>query len=129
MRHLAKIGLGGEVWIGDGIGRIEGASVDQDHEVCPFCAQNLEASPVIAHYQAYFGAAYRALRRSIESHVHVLRTAHSGRIRVAFERTVRIAGETRQFWEKYADLPEVDIDTAAVSLAWEQAYEAVLGRR
>ena len=124
--HLAKIGSGGEAWIGDGMARIEGVSAGEEHALCPFCIQNLQGSPLIAHYQAYFSDAYRTLRRSIDEQVAALRKAHSGEIRAAFERAVRICAETRQFWAKYVEIPEVAIDTAAVALAWEQAYETVL---
>lgn len=124
--HLAKIGPGGEAWVGDGMARIEGASAGEEYELCPFCTQNLQGSPLIARYQAYFSDAYRALRKLIDEQVADLRKKHSGEIRATFERAVRICVETRQFWSKYAKIPEVETDTAVVTLAWEQAYEAVL---
>src|SRR5260370_875107 len=48
--HLRSLGRGGEAWVGDGMGRIAGASSDHEQEVCPFCAQGLEGSPLIQHY-------------------------------------------------------------------------------
>ena len=123
--HLARLGDRGEAWVGDGMTRIAAASADQEHEVCPFCTQDLAGSPLIAHYQAYFSATYRDLRQAIADWIDALRAAHSGEIQAAFERAVRVAAETCQFWARYADMPEVTIDTAAVALAWKQAYEAI----
>ena len=115
----------GEAWVGDGMKRIEAASSAQDHEVCPFCAQDLNGSPLITHYQAYFSAAYRDLRQSIAGEIQELNTAHSGEIQAAFERAIRVAGQTQQFWAKFTDVPEVALDTAAIALAWKKAFEAV----
>lgn len=123
--HLAKIGDGGETWVGEGMNRVESASSDRDNEVCPFCAQDLSGSPLIKHYQAYFSAAYLNLKQSIADNIQELNTAHSGEIQAAFERAVRVAIQTQQFWTKYTDIPDVEVDTAAISLAWKQAYEAV----
>ena len=101
------------------------SSSAQDHEVCPFCAQDLNSSPLITHYQAYFSAAYRDLRQSIAGEIQELNTAHSGEIQAAFERAIRVAGQTQQFWAKFTDVPEVALDTAAIALAWKKAFEAV----
>ena len=123
--HLAQIGDGGEAWVGDGMKRIEAASSRQDYEVCPFCDQNLNGSPLITHYQAYFSAAYQDLRQSIADEIQELNTAHSAEIQAAFERAIRVAGQTQQFWAKFTDVPEVVLDTAAIALAWKNAFEAV----
>jgi wobble nucleotide-excising tRNase len=123
--HLTQIGDGSEAWIGDGMQRIEAASSGQDHEVCPFCAQGLNGSLLITHYQAYFSVAYRNLRQSIANEIRQLNTAHSGEIQAAFERAIRVTGQTQQFWAKFTDVPEVALDTAAIALAWKEAFEAV----
>lgn len=123
--HLAQIGAGGEAWVGEGMKRIEAASSDRDDKVCPFCAQNLAGSQLIVHYQAYFSAAYSDLRQAIADKIQELNTAHSGEIQAAFERAIRIAAQTQQFWARFTDIPEVAIDTAPIALAWKQAFEAV----
>lgn len=124
--HLGRIGDRAEAWVGDGMGRVAGASEGQDHQVCPFCAQDLTGSPLIAHYQAYFSAAYSDLRQAIANVIRDFRSAHSGEIQAAFERAIRVAAQTRQFWARYADVPEVAVDTGATALAWKEAFEAVL---
>lgn len=123
--HLAKIGDDGEAWVGDGMKRIGGASADNDQEICPFCVQSLSGSPLIVHYQAYFSAAYTELKEGISTTIRDIAAAHSGEIRVAFERTIRVAEQTQQFWKRFTDVPEISIDTAAIALAWKEAFEVV----
>jgi wobble nucleotide-excising tRNase len=124
--HLRSIGHGGENWVGDGMTRIGPASEGHDHEVCPFCAQDLAGSPVIQHYQAYFSEVYRGLRSAINDIGQAINATHGGEIPPAFERAVRVAGQTRAFWSAFTDVPEVNIDTAAILRAWMAAREAVL---
>ncbi|MDI2052976.1 hypothetical protein [Bradyrhizobium sp. Mp19] len=119
--HLRSLGRGGEAWVGDGMTRIRPASVGQDHEVCPFCAQDLGGSPVIQHYQAYFSEAYRNLRTAINDAGQGINTIHAGDVPAAFERAVRVAVENRTFWNAFTDVPEVNIDTAAILRAWTSA--------
>ena len=123
--HLVRIGEGSEAWVEDGMRRIEGASADADHAVCPFCAQDLGVSQLITHYQAYFSEAYRELRGVIRETIRNLARSHSGDIQAAFERDVRVAIENQQFWSRFTDVPEIDIDTVPVALAWKEAYVAV----
>lgn len=124
--HLRSIGRGGENWVGDGMTWIAPASEEHDHEVCPFCAQALAGSPVIRHYQAYFSDAYRDLRAAIVDTGQALNATHGGEIPAAFERAVRVAGQTRAFWSAFTDVSEVNIDTAVILRAWTAAREAVL---
>ncbi|NKC12909.1 MAG: AAA family ATPase [Gammaproteobacteria bacterium] len=123
--HLAKLGHAGEVWVGEGMSRIANASEGEESEVCPFCAQPLDGSVLIAHYQEYFSDAYRELREAIDDMVREISNIHSGEIQAAFERSVRVAGETRQFWSEFLALPEIGLDTAAIFRSWKGALEAV----
>lgn len=123
--HLARIGDGGEAWVREGMERIAPASAGEDNDVCPFCAQDLAGSALITHYQAYFSDAYQELNRAIAAGLRELNTAHSADIQTAFERAVRVAIQTRQFWARFTDVPEVTIDTARVSRAWKEAFDAV----
>lgn len=124
--HLAKLGPRGEGWVGDGMSRIAGASAGHDGEVCPFCAQSLEDSPVIAHYREYFAAAYQTLKSDIALHLQELERVHGGDIPAAFERAVRIALQGYEFWQRFMEVPAAGIDTAAVARAWKAAREVVL---
>jgi hypothetical protein len=124
--HLRNLGRGGETWVSDGMGRIAGASQGNDHEVCPFCAQDLAGSPLIQHYQAYFSEAYDGLKSAITQTGQGINTTHGGEVPAAFERAVRVAAQGRTFWNAFTDVPEVEVDTAAVLRAWTAARDSVL---
>lgn len=124
--HLRKIGRGGEEWVSDGIQRIAPASEGAEQEVCPFCAQGLQDSPLIRHYQAYFSTAYESLRAAITEVGQGINTVHGGDVPAAFERSVRVAIQNRNFWRDFIDVPEIGDDTAAISRSWAAARDAVL---
>jgi wobble nucleotide-excising tRNase len=118
--HVATAGPGGEAWIAEGMGRVAASAPN-----CPFCAQDLTGSPVIAHYEAYFSEDYTDLKGRISRARADLHNTHGGDSPAAFERSVRVAVERRQFWAQFCDVPEVVVDTAAVVRAWQAAREAV----
>ena len=120
--HVARLGAGGEQWVSDGMQRVQRAD---DESTCPFCDQNLTGSPMIAHYRAYFSAAYRDLKQEITDALDSVRRAHAGDVPAGFERAVRVAGERRVFWSRYCQVSDVGIDTAAVVRGWNAAREAV----
>lgn len=124
--HLRSLGRGGETWVGDGMARIPGASAGHAGEICPFCAQDLGAAPLIRHYQAYFSNAYEALKNAITEVGQGINTTHGGDVPAAFERAVRVAIEGREFWRPFTDIPDIDVDTAAIVRAWGAARDAVL---
>ena len=121
--HVAGLGSGGEQWLADGMRRVprEGSN-----DACPFCAQDLAGSALIAHYRAYFSAAYADLKTEVADALERVRRMHSGDVPAGFERAVRVAGERRAFWSRFCDVPEFGIDTAAVVRAWNKAREAVM---
>ncbi len=120
-QHLAALGQGGEAWVSDGMRRIPAGQV----RPCPFCAQNLEASPVIAHYRAYFSDAYAELKSAVVDALTAVNRLHGGDVPASFERVVRVCGERRQFWARFCDVPEVALDTAEIARSWQAAREAV----
>ncbi|KLE32494.1 hypothetical protein AAW00_13225 [Aurantiacibacter luteus] len=124
--HLRRLGKGGEAWVGEGMGRVASVSADRTGEVCPFCAQDLAGSLLIGHYQAYFSEAYNALKRAITHVGQGINTTHGGDAPAAFERSVRVASENREFWKTFTDIPAVEVDTAAIARDWSAAREAVL---
>ncbi|MEP7216837.1 MAG: AAA family ATPase [Anaerolineaceae bacterium] len=117
--HLRSLGRDGETWVGSGLGRI------RENE-CPFCAQSLNGSPLIAHYQAYFSETYRGLKSAIDEAIRALTAAHSGDVVAAFERNVAQAAQGQQFWARFTPINAINIDTAALALARRVAFEAVL---
>lgn len=124
--HLRQLGRGGEAWIGEGMSRVAGASEGQDGDACPFCAQDLVGSPLIRHYEVYFSEAYNGLKSAIIDTGKGVADAHSGEIQAAFERAVRVAMQNRTFWRGFMDVPDIDVDTAAILRNWTAAREAVL---
>lgn len=124
--HLATIGVGAETWVGDGMQRLPAASAGKDHEVCPFCSQDLGGSPVIAHYQAYFSAGYARLKGAIAEQITQTNSAHGGDVPAAFERAVRVLVLRREFWQRFTHVPDIAIDTAAIARTWKAARETVL---
>lgn len=118
--HLARLPPGSEAWIADGMRR-----VSPDGRECPFCAQDLHASPVLGHYRAFFGEEYRNLRASIARLTEDIERTHSGNAVAAFERTLRTASERRAFWSRFADVPEIALDTAPVARDWQHAHGLV----
>lgn len=124
--HIARLGRGGEAWVSDGMARIELVSEGHDGEICPFCAQDLGGCELIDHYRAYFSRAYEDLKLAIRQTGVAIRDAHGGDIPSAFERNIRTAVQAHEFWKDFADLPEIDVDTAAIARRWNAAREAVL---
>jgi wobble nucleotide-excising tRNase len=117
--HLASLGHGGETWVAEGMRRI-GTRVN-----CPFCAQDLAGSPVINHYRAYFSAAYADLKRRVSETLAGVNRAHGDDLPAAFERSIRVAVERRQFWSRFCEVPEIAADTASIVRDWRAAREAV----
>jgi wobble nucleotide-excising tRNase len=122
--HLSQLGRGGEAWVGEGVARAEHLSAQGDGE-CPFCAQDLSGSPLLAHYRAYFGHAYNDLKREVTEAARVFRVTQGGDVPVAFERSIREAVERQAFWKAFAEIPPVEIDTAAVARTWKSAREPI----
>lgn len=115
--HLAGLGHGGETWVAEGMRRI-GVN-------CPFCAQDLAGSPVINHYRAYFSAGYADLKRRVSETRAGVNRAHGDDLPAAFERSIRVAVERRQFWSRFCEVPEIAVDTAAIVHDWGAAREAI----
>jgi wobble nucleotide-excising tRNase len=124
--HLARLGRGGEAWVSDGMTRIEPVSKGHDAKICPFCAQDLGDSELIDHYRAYFSQAYEDLKLAIRQTGVAIRDTHAGDIPSAFERDIRTAVQAHEFWNDFAELPEIEVDTAAIARQWNTAREGVL---
>lgn len=120
--HVARLRAGGEQWVSDGMQRLPQGDVEG---ICPFCAQDLKGSLLIAYYRAYFSAAYSDLKGAITAALENVRRAHGGDVPAGFERAVRVIGERRVFWSRFCQVPDAAIDTAAVVRAWNAAREAV----
>ena len=59
--HLHMLGSDGEGWVADGLRLLDEGELSEAND-CPFCAQDLEDSPVLTHYRIYFAEAYNGLK-------------------------------------------------------------------
>ena len=125
-RHIANLGKGAETWIGEGMQKIPAASTGEDGKICPFCAQELQDSSIITHYETYFSKGYATLKKTITDHGKAVAVAHDGEIQTAFERAVRLAIQGGDFWRKFMEVPAIVIDTAEIARAWKAAREPIL---
>ena len=123
--HLATAGRGAEQWIAEGMRRQAERPVGEA-SACVFCAQDLAGSPVIGHYRAFFSEAYQRLKQTVNDSVSEMDRAHYGNATATFERAVRILGERRQFWSRFCELPQLEIDTAAIERDWQAARDNLL---
>jgi wobble nucleotide-excising tRNase len=125
--HIRELGDDGEAWVDEGMRKLR-SEAGHDRESCPFCVQDLSGSPIIRHYQAYFSEAYERLRASIMQLGRQIGATHGGDTPAAFERWFRLSVQSREFWSKFTEIPEVDLDTAAIIRTWNAAREAVLAK-
>jgi wobble nucleotide-excising tRNase len=123
-QHLSRLPAGSEAWVADGMRRIAKPLANGKQD-CPFCAQDLAGSPVLAHYRAFFGEEYRNLKQSIDRLAAGIHQTHSDNSPVGFERSLRIAAERRAFWARFADMPEISFDTTALERDWKRARDQV----
>jgi wobble nucleotide-excising tRNase len=124
--HFDRLGEVGETWASLGIvlaDRIAAAGGDN----CPFCAQDLRESPILGHYRAYFSEAYNALKGQVALAHSELNAIHGGDVLAAFERAVREAVERRDFWKAFAEIPAINVDTAAIARTWKEGRELIKG--
>lgn len=124
--HLAKLGPDAEGWVDMGMTLIPEASAGHDEEICPFCAQGLEGSVLIDHYRAYFADAYDRLKRDIDTALGEVTRTHGGDVPASFERAVRFASQGVDFWRRFMDVPQLEIDTARIAREWKAARDGVV---
>ena len=124
--HLIGLGQDGETWISDGMRLIKGTGGGALVSICPFCAQSLEGSSLIQHYQAYFSAAYADMKQTITNLLEDTGTIHSESVQAEFEQKLRIVGERRQFWTRFCEVKEFTIDTSEIFRDYKAARESML---
>ena len=110
----------------EGVNRIRPREGDLSGSTCPFCAQDLSSSPLIRHYQGYFGSAYEELRNRTSATLAEIQGIHGEGPLTKFERSVRVAIQRRQFWSQFCSVTEFEIDTAKVVQDWKAARNAVV---
>lgn len=121
--HLAGLGPGGEAWVADGMRRV--ARAGENDETCPFCEQGLAESAIISHYRVYFGEGYARLGRQTAQGLADLNQIHPPALAARLERALRVANERRQFWSRYCDVPEVNLDSDALLREWQASRDGI----
>lgn len=124
--HAARLGAGGEGWLAEGLRHLPVPPVPVEGVPCPFCMQDLGPSSAIGHYRAYFSAEYAGLKRAVADARAAVNRVHGGDVPAAFERAVRVTVERSQFWSRFAEMPEISLDTAEIARAWKGVRDALL---
>ena len=119
--HIHTLGEGGESWVADGVQR----AAQRGDNVCPFCGQNMQGVDLIAHYRAFFSQEYTRLKQSVSELINDVDRNHADGKQVGFERAVSTLIQSRQFWDNYCDLPNMEIDSATIVDVWNGARTAV----
>lgn len=120
-QHLTKLKQSGaERWVSEGMENVASASS------CPFCGQNLDGSTLIAHYQAYFSAAYRDHREKISQTRDLIQTILDGDRLARFQRTIQETQTRHAFWGRYIELPAFSVDTEEIAGAWVATRNGLL---
>ena len=119
--HLINLGNTGESWLADGMTLL--AQTDEDN--CPFCGQDIRGLELVAHFKAYFSEEYTQLKNNVAAMISEIGRDHGGGTQAEFERAVSSAKEAAQFWSAYCDVPQIGLDTQAISLVWISAREAI----
>jgi len=117
--HCQKLGEDGEGWIAAGMAKLDG-------DACPFCGQPVTGSSLIDQYRAYFHHAYHDLKREIAASIRDFTATFNGDALAAFGQTAQQVATLGQFWGKLCAVPEITLDTAAISEAWRAMRDAVL---
>jgi len=122
--HFDSLGQRAQEWVAAGM-HIDAERPGAGHD-CPFCKQPLVGSPIYAHYRAFFGEGYSRLQRDLGAIQEQLEASLSGDVLAGFQRHMQRIQEHREFWVKFATIPEIGVDPTAIANAWQQARDALL---
>lgn len=125
IRHFISLGADSERWVAEGIRYIPASSSDQQTNVCPFCAQDLNNSPLIDHYRAYFSEEYHDLKEAISSILLRTKELHSNENMAIFMSLVTLSQDRKAFWSRFFDFPYMQINYEGILRSWKAALEEV----
>lgn len=118
--HLGSLGEGGESWVSTGV------TYSQDRSDCPFCAQDLKSSPILAHYQAFFSEAYESHKEAIVTLQKTIQSSLSGDRLADLQQRLSDARRLVEFWSKYAEVRAFDLETENLSSLWRTARDRLI---
>lgn len=124
-QHFASLGRSGEAWVAQGIEYVPGGIGRPQGKACPFCAQDLGGSELVAHYRSYFAAGYAEHKRRVQKIADQFAATHSEDARLYLSRYERLLHERRGFWSQFAELPEINIDLGEINTAWATMRDEV----
>jgi len=91
-RHrMAERGL---TWLAEGVGYVA-------HDECPFCAQSIRGSDLVAAYTAYFGENYRTFKENIVALQRQIETLFCDRVSDSLAHVVARNNDAVEFWREY----------------------------
>lgn len=123
--HFSLIGENAETWVSDGVGKI--LNTGDGQERCPFCAQVIDGIDLISKYRSYFSDAYDELTRNITTGISNYSANFSGdNLSSKQAELTEFIVSLYEFWSKFIELPETEIDWQEFSTAWQEARDAVL---
>lgn len=126
-KHFRELGQGGEKWVSEGMQRIIELDGSASGAQCPFCAQSLQGSLLIEHYQAYFSEAYDKLKRTVGDTLDNVNGWHNENARIEFERKARVVSERQQFWIDFCRFERISLETSDMFQDWRAAWQAIVG--
>lgn len=124
--HFTQIGAGGEEWIADGVNREIPPTGGAGSGICPYCAQELSGSAIVAHYRSYFSQEYINLKREITDSQGHLDSVLSSDSQATFLQQIQDVQNKIRFWGQYCRLPEFDLDVQAARRLWEQTRDTLI---
>ena len=99
--HAARIGEGGEEWLGDGVVAMDAGS---QRETCPFCGQPVSGLSLVEQYRAYFGSAYEELKRAIVDASQTHDNTHGANARNEMTSVLLDNARLEFFWSNFCNI-------------------------
>jgi wobble nucleotide-excising tRNase len=125
IKHFISLGADSERWVAEGIRFVPASSSEQQTNVCPFCTQDLNKSPLIDHYRAYFSKEYHDLKEAISSTLLRIKDLHSNENMTIFLSLVTLSQERKTFWSRFFDFPYTQINSEGIIRSWKAALNEV----
>ncbi len=120
--HAARIGEGGEEWLGNGVAAMNASS---QRETCPFCGQPVSGLSLVEHYRTYFGSAYQDLKRAIADAAKTHDNTHGANARNEMTSVLLDNARLELFWSNFCNIESGTIESTQIAGLWSQATAVV----
>lgn len=122
--QFEKLGTDGEAWTAKGTQLLASQAQDSPEE-CPYCGQSVQGIELIDAYRMYFGESYRTHLSLIKAAATEHKSSFGGDALAVIQQEIGQLEKRCTFWEPLVDIPEVDIDSTALTAAWTEARDAI----